>query len=58
MTRKELAIEIYRLDELKTPHKITEKEWVKRALNGIGACKGFLKPELVDMYNRKITEVN
>jgi hypothetical protein len=58
MTRKELATEIYRMDEQKTSHKCSEKEWVKRALNGIGGAKGFLKPELEDMYNRRIAEVN
>lgn len=57
MTRKELAIEIYRMDELKTSHKCSEKEWVKRALNGIAGTKGFLKDELIDMYNRRMAEV-
>ena len=45
MTRKELAMEIYRMDELKTTHKCNEKEQVKRALNGIAGTKGFLKDE-------------
>ena len=57
MTRKELAMEIYRMDELKTPHKCSQKEWVKRALNGIGGAKGFLKDELIDMYNRRLEEL-
>lgn len=56
MTRKELAIEIYRLEERKQKHNISEREWVKRILNGIGCVKGFLKPELVVMYNRKLLE--
>ena len=58
MTRKELAMEIYRMDELKTTHKCNEKEQVKRALNGIAGTKGFLKDELIDMYNRRMAEVN
>lgn len=58
MTRKELAIEIYRMDEMKENHKCTEKEWVKRALNGIGSAKGFLKGELQEIYNRKLAELN
>jgi hypothetical protein len=57
MTRKELATEIYRIDEQKTPHKCNEKEWVKRALNGIAGTKGFLKDELMDMYNRRINNL-
>ena len=61
MTRKELAIEIYRMDEKLYkniyPHKCSEKEWVKRALNGIGMAKGFSKAELIEMYNRRIKEI-
>lgn len=57
MTRKELAIAIYRMDEKKVKHECTEKEWVKRALEGIGCAKGFLKSELLEMYNRRITTI-
>ena len=56
MTRKELAIEIYNMDEKKIKHVCSEKEYVKRALNGIGAVKGFLKSDLVEMYNRRVLE--
>jgi len=55
MTKKELATAIYRLDSEKgIKHKCTEKEYVKRALNGIGEMKkGFLKHELEEMYARR-----
>lgn len=56
MTRKQLAIEIYRLDEIKAKHKTTESEYVKRVLNGTGGVKGFTKEELQQMYNRRLTE--
>lgn len=56
MTRKELATQIYKLDSEKgLTHKCTEKEYVRRALNGIGACKGFLKTELEEMYKARIS---
>lgn len=45
------------MDEKKNEHKCSEKEWVKRALNGIGMAKGFSKAELIKMYNRRIKEI-
>lgn len=54
MTREQLAREIYRLDEKKAPHKITENEYVKRCLRGIGVVKPFLKSELEEMYQARL----
>jgi len=56
MTRKELAIEIYKMDEKKIKHQCSEKEYVRRALNGIGMIKGFLKSDLLEMYTRRLLE--
>lgn len=58
MTRKELAIAIYRLDTKKgMTGRCSEKEYVKRALYGVGSAKPFLKSELQEMYDRRIAEV-
>ena len=58
MTRKELATAIYRMDYAKgiRGSNCSEKEWVKRALNGIGYAKPFKKSELQEIYNRKLAE--
>lgn len=62
MTRKELAIEIYKLDTILhnregLKRNIDLKTWVKRALNGVGSAKGFKKAELEQIYNRRKIEV-
>lgn len=49
MTRKELATELYRLNVIRgICHKdgCGEKEWVRRALNGIGSSKRMSKEQL------------
>ena len=53
MTRKQLAEAIYDLDEAVKPHKQPKAVWVKRALNGCGAAKGFKRHELEAMLARR-----
>ena len=54
----DLAGLIYDLDTLYLGNKRqqTKKEWVKRALNGVGFAKGWLKAELIQIVSRKIEE--
>lgn len=55
MTRKELATKLYWLyverGICSLENGCGEKEWVKRTLNGIGACKGMSKIELEEAIN-------
>lgn len=68
LTRKELAQRLYktkiklgeRLIPIGSKKRLTEDEFVKRYLNGVGATSGFKKQELIQLnesYDKKIKKV-
>ena len=61
MTRKQLAEAIYDISALSTAASMgiavsPKSDWVRGILNGCGAAKPMKKQELVDWYNRLISE--
>ena len=57
MTRKELAQGIYRINKQRgLAGKISEAEYVRRLLKGVGAMKPQSKQELQSWYDRLMEE--
>ena len=68
LTRKQLASRLYKnkiklgepLVPIGSKKRLTEEEFTKRYLNGIGGSKGFKKDELIvlnETYDKKLKKV-